>query len=613
MTPSTVTTAAITGAAGSLGRALTRRLLVEGQRVRALVRNPRAESELRALGADPVVGDVTDPDSLQRLVAGAQVVHHLAAWTGTPPKRELADAVNVRGTRRVLDAAAAAGVRRVVLASSIAVYGPVRDGVVSEDRPPWAVGDPYGDSKIAAERAAREVAAAAGLELVILRPTVIYGPASPSWTLVPFEAIARGRPVVIGDGEDLLDAVFVDDVARAFALAAGAPEAAGEAFNVGGSPVTWNEFMGAYARMAGVGLRRVPAALAWNGARAVAAVTRPLLRRPLVVPELVGVMTSRATFPHDKARRVLGYVPETGLSEGMAATEAWLRASGRLRRPRVALVTGAGGGLGLEVATQLAERGIVVYAADVDPEALARCQAPGVRHVALDVTDQESVRRAVERVAAEEDGGIDLLVNVAGLLRPGALEEQPWTDVELQFAVNAMGPLALARAVAPAMRRRGYGRIVNVSSTNGFMVTPFMGAYSASKYALEALSDALRLELAPWGVEVAVVQPGAMRTSFSGRAKDALRSEIERPSDWSAKLQGFLHGSLWGDGTATPAEVVARRIVRIALARRLRPRLLATADAWPTRAMAMLPDRLKDAFFARAAGLSRQRRLSQGG
>jgi nucleoside-diphosphate-sugar epimerase len=607
MTPTTSTTAAVTGAAGSLGRALTRRLLAEGQRVRALVRNPRAEAELRALGAEPVVGDVTDPDSLRRWVDGAQVVHHLAAWTGTPPQPALAEAVNVRGTRQVLAAAAEAGVRRVVLASSIAVYGPVRDGAVTEDRAPWAVGDPYGDSKIDAERAAREVAAATGLELVILRPTMIYGPASPSWTLAPFGAIVRGRPVVIGSGDDLLDAVFVDDVARAFALAAAAPEAAGEAFNVGGESVTWNAFMGAYARMAGVGLRRVPAALAWNGARAVAAVTRPLFRRPLVVPELVGVMTSRATFPHDKARRMLGYGPETGLGEGMAATEAWLRASGRLRRPRVALVTGAGGGLGLAVATQLAERGVVVYAADVDPEALARCQAPGVRHLALDVTDPESVRRAVERVAAEEDGGVDLLVNVAGLLRPGALEEQPWADVELQFAVNALGPLALARAVAPAMRGRGYGRIVNVSSTNGFMVTPFMGAYSASKYALEAVSDALRLELAPWGIEVAVVQPGAMRTAFSARAKDALRAEIERPSDWSEPLDGFLHGSLWGDRTATPADVVARRIVRSALARRLRPRLLATADAWPTRVMAMLPDRLKDAFFARAAGLRRHR------
>jgi NAD(P)-dependent dehydrogenase (short-subunit alcohol dehydrogenase family) len=264
------------------------------------------------------------------------------------------------------------------------------------------------------------------------------------------------------------------------------------------------------------------------------------------------------------------------------------------------------------VATQLAELGIVVYAADVDPEALARCQAPGVRQVALDVTDPESVRRAVERVAAEEEGGVDLLVNVAGLLRPGALEEQPWADVELQFAVNALGPLALARAVAPAMRRRGFGRIVNVSSTNGFMVTPFMGAYSASKYALEALSDALRLELAPWGIEVAVVQPGAMRTAFASRAKDALRGEIARPSDWSEKLDGFLHGSLWGDGTATPAEVVARRIVRAALAPRLPSRLLATADAWPTRAMALLPDRLKDVFFARAAGLRRPRRSRHG-
>lgn len=600
--------AAVTGAGGSLGRALIRRLAASGWSVTGLVRRERDAAALGQLGATAVLGDVREAASLTRLVAGAQVVFHLAAWMGRPAKGELARAVNVEGTRQVVQAAAAARARRVVLASSIAVYGPVREGVITEARPPWSVGDPYGDSKVQAERVARDEAERLGLELVILRPTMIYGPASPSWTVIPFQAVQRGLPVIIGDGNDLLDAVYVDDVASAFALAGQVPEAAGEAFNIGGTVVTWNDFMGAYARMAGTKPRRIPASLAWAGARAVATLTRPLLGRPAVIPEMLGVMTSRATFPSDKARQILGYAPQVDLAEGMRRTEAWLRQAGLLRRPGVALVTGAASGLGQAVARQLAERGLVVYAADLEVTALAGLEPLGVRPLVLDVTSSESLERALARLAQDE-ASVDLLINAAGILRPGALETQAMPDIELQLSINALGPLRVARALAPAMRRRGFGRIINVSSTNGFLVTPFMGAYSASKFALEALSDALRLELAPWGVEVAVFEPGAMKTPFAERAKDALRREIDRAGpDWAGPLTRFMNGPLWGAATATSPEAVARRIVKAALGKRLKARHYATLDAIPTRLLAMLPDAVKDAYFRRAAGLERDRR-----
>jgi NAD(P)-dependent dehydrogenase (short-subunit alcohol dehydrogenase family) len=272
----------------------------------------------------------------------------------------------------------------------------------------------------------------------------------------------------------------------------------------------------------------------------------------------------------------------------------------------VALVTGAASGLGRAVARRLAEEGLVVYASDADGGELVSLEGLGVHTLVLDVTSDEDVARALgrfERDAAE----VDLLVNVAGILRPGALEVQPMREIDRQFAVNALGPLRVARALAPAMRRRGFGRIVNVSSTNGFLVTPFMGAYSASKFALEALSDSLRLELAPWGVEVGVIQPGAMRTPFADRAKVALEAEIATASEWTAHLEGFLNGSLWGATTAASPERVARRVVRVALSRRLRPRTLGTVDAAPARLLAMFPDALKDLVFARAAGLRRRR------
>jgi NAD(P)-dependent dehydrogenase (short-subunit alcohol dehydrogenase family) len=489
-----------------------------------------------------------------------------------------------------------------VLASTVAVHGPVRDGVVDEDTPTRRTGDPYGDTKLEGESRARTVAEALDLDLVVLRPTMIYGPRSGSWTVTPVAAIARGLPAVIGSGRDLLDAVYVDDVADAFVAAADTPAAAGETFLIGGEAVDWNRFFGAYAAMADRPLRRLPAAPLRAGARVAATVTRALTGRTRVNAEAIDVMTSRATYDHGKARRILGYAPEVGLEEGMRRTAAWLRSSGRLRVPAVALVTGAGGGLGQAVASELLAAGLRVYAADVRGDALEDVAAEGARPLVMDVTDPASVAEARARV--EADGEIvDVVVNVAGMARPGALEQQPQALIDAQFGVNAFGPLHVARAFAPAMRRRGWGRIVNVGSTNGFLVSPFMGAYSAAKYALEALSDALRLELSPFGVEVIVAEPGAMRTPFATRAKEALRREVaEGDAAWAPYLQRFHDSDLWGEKTATEPASVARRVARLAR-HGGRARAYVTLDAVPTRALAMMPDAVKDRVFRSGAGL----------
>ncbi len=594
-------TVAITGAGGSLGKALTRRLIEGGCRVKALVRRDDAAVHLRGLGAEPVFGDVRDAGSLGPLVRGCGLVFHLAAWMGSPFDEELAYAVNVGGTENVVRAAAKAGAARVVLASSIAVYGPVREGVVDEESLFRSVGDLYGDTKIEGERAAWREAERAGLELTVLRPTMIHGPESPSWTEVPFDSIQKGLPIVVGDGEDLVDPVYVKDVAHAFELAASVSEAAGEAFNVGAGSETWNNFLSFYARMAGKNLRRVPAPVARGGAQVVEKAQRAIGRRPQVVADMVGVMTSRAVFSGEKARRILGFEPEYSLRDGMRETEAWLRRSGRLKRASVALVTGAAGGLGRETAIKLQEAGLTVWATDLEPpEGLQ-----GVHPLALDVTSDESIAAAVEKIEAE-CGPVDLLMNIAGLAKPDALERQDFEEVELQFDVNAHGPLKLARAVAPGMRRRGWGRILNVTSTNGFIVTPFMGAYSASKYALEALSDALRMELGPWGVEVVVVAPGAMSTPFAGKAQELLRRKISTGADgWDGYLESFLKSPLWGTANATEPEKVARFITKTALSRQAPARRLGTLDAIPARILSLGPTRVRDVFFARASGLHR--------
>lgn len=597
---------AVTGASGGLGVAVVRQLREQGKAVSALVRSEEAAQELTAQGVQATMGDVRQIASLRELCRDADVLIHLAAWMGSPGGRQIAEEVNVQGTENALRAASDAGVRRVVLASSIAVHGAIPDGEIDETTPLRPTGDAYGDTKLEGEQRARSCAAELEIELVVLRPTMIYGPRSGSWTLTPVQAIARGLPAVIGSGSDLLDAVYVEDAARAFVLAAATPEAAGETFVVAGHATDWNTFFGHYANMYDKPLRRIPAAPVKAAARAAATVTRAVTGRPRVIPEMIDVMTSRARFSRAKAERILSYQPNIDLEEGMRRTESWLRQTGQLRRPAVALVTGAASGLGAAVVRELLSAGLKVYATDVRSGPLAELEFEGAMAQEMDVTDPASIAAAQRRIAS--DGNVvDVVVNAAGLARPGAIEVQDLDLIRLQFDVNAYGPLYVARAFTPAMRERGWGRVVNVSSTNGFLVTPFMGAYSAAKYALEALSDALRLELGPFGVEVLVVEPGAMRTPFVQRAKDALRREIEQGDPaWAPYLERFLESDLWGEGTATEPEVVARRIARTAL-RGGRARSYGTLDAIPTRAMAMMPDAVKDAFFRNAAGLRRGR------
>lgn len=611
--------AAVTGAAGGIGQALVRALRARGVVVRGLTRSEAGAERLRALGAEPVIGDLVerrdvaadgaDDGALTRLVEGAEVVYHLAAWMGGAGGRARAEQVNVTGTRRVVRAAAEAGARRVVVVSSVAVYGPLRTGTIDEAQPIRPVGDAYGDTKGLAERAARD--AADGIELVIVRPTMVYGPHTSSWTLTPLRALARGVPLVFGDGEALLDAVYVDDVARALVAAGSVEGAAGGVFHVTGAPTTWNAFLGAYAAMLGVRLRRLPLGVVSAGARIAGVITRALPGVPQVVPEMIDVMASHATFDGSTARTVLGYRPEVGLDDGMRFTARWLRAAGHLAGPRSAMVVGAGRGLGLEVARALRRRYVRVVAADVDAAALEALRAEGFAALHADVRDEDGLRRAVAEVEADGDD-LDAVVTTVGMLRPGALEAQDAADVALQLELNALGPVRVARAVAPGMRRRGGGRIVQVGSTNGILVTPFMGAYSAGKFALEAFSDALRQELAPFGVEVVLVQPGAMRTGFAAAAKEALGREAERVGDpWGSYLLRLSSSGLWGERTAADPARVARVVASAVMRRRAPARVRATADVAFVQLFAALPDRLKDAYFARPLGLAGPRRRSR--
>jgi NAD(P)-dependent dehydrogenase (short-subunit alcohol dehydrogenase family) len=190
------------------------------------------------------------------------------------------------------------------------------------------------------------------------------------------------------------------------------------------------------------------------------------------------------------------------------------------RRRQVILLTGCSTGIGRATALEAAARGHRVFASARRLDSVADLEAKGITPLALDVTDPASIGEAVREVL-RSDGRIDALVNNAGYGQYGAVEDVSLEEWRAQFEVNVFGALAVLRAVLPAMRAARGGTVVNVSSVAGRVAVPFAGAYSASKHALEAISDALRVELSPWRIRVVLIEPGPIGTRFGDRAREA--------------------------------------------------------------------------------------------
>ena len=185
------------------------------------------------------------------------------------------------------------------------------------------------------------------------------------------------------------------------------------------------------------------------------------------------------------------------------------------------LITGCSTGIGRATAERLRAAGHAVYATARNPETLADLEAKGCVTLALDVTDEASMKAAVDRIE-EEAGGIGALVNNAGYSQSGAIETVEMEAVRRQFETNVFGLIRMTQLVLPGMRKRGTGRIVNISSMGANFTFPGGGVYHATKYAVEAISDALRFEVAGFGIEVVVIQPGAIRTEFDKAAVASL-------------------------------------------------------------------------------------------
>jgi len=258
----------------------------------------------------------------------------------------------------------------------------------------------------------------------------------------------------------------------------------------------------------------------------------------------------------------------------------------------VAIVTGASSGIGHEAALCLRAQGVTVYAAARRP--MPELEAAGLHTLALDVTDDESLVKAVATVI-EEQGRIDILVNNAGYGSYGAIEDVPLDEAKRQFDVNVFGAMRLVQLVLPHMTARHRGRIVNISSMGGRFAMALGGWYHATKYAIEALSDALRQEVRPFGIDVVIVEPGLIRTNWAGIAADHLRA-TSGLGKYSAIAQNFATAlEFAGQGFATDPAVIGRVIAQAALTSHPCTRYRKGAGAWPlTTLIHVVPDRTFD-------------------
>jgi NAD(P)-dependent dehydrogenase (short-subunit alcohol dehydrogenase family) len=269
------------------------------------------------------------------------------------------------------------------------------------------------------------------------------------------------------------------------------------------------------------------------------------------------------------------------------------------------LVTGAGRGIGRAIALHLASQGWDVRAGvrrPEDGEELRRASA-AITAVTLDVTDAEQIAGLPDAIG----GHLDAVVNNAGVVVSGPVETVSIDDLRHQFDVNLLGQVAVTQAVLPLLRS-ARGRVVFVSSISGRVSTPFMGAYASSKFALEGLADALRIELRPWGIRVALVEPGSIDTDLwrnAGQTVDAVEAGLspEHKELYGKQIGAMRKITARIAKSAAPADKVVAAVDAALSSSRPKPRYVVGNDARAQlAASALLPVRLMDAIVARATG-----------
>lgn len=269
---------------------------------------------------------------------------------------------------------------------------------------------------------------------------------------------------------------------------------------------------------------------------------------------------------------------------------------------RAVLITGCSTGIGRATALRLVKAGHRVYASARRLESIADLAASGCELLALDVCDEASMQAAVARVEGAE-GAVGALINNAGYGSEGPIEEVSMEEVRRQFETNVFGLLRLTQLALPRMRAQRWGRIVNISSMGGRLTLPGGGAYHATKYALEALSDALRFEVRGSGIDVVVVQPGPIKTEFGNTAVAKVEAIAAASPDYAAfraALTQQIRNAYEGPLAALAAEpdAVAKAIEKAITATTPKTRYVITAAAHTMMAVRRwLPDRAWDGFL----------------
>ena len=235
------------------------------------------------------------------------------------------------------------------------------------------------------------------------------------------------------------------------------------------------------------------------------------------------------------------------------------------KTPKTVLITGCSTGIGYCVAMGLHARGYQVYATVRDQGDVEKLRQQGLNTLFLDLDDSQSIKNCVSQILAQTDGRIDVLFNNGAYGQPGAVEDLSRDVMKAQLETNLLGTMELTNLVIPAMRQHGFGRIIQNSSVLGLISLPYRGAYNTSKYALEGLSDTLRLELHGTGIHVVLIEPGPIESQFRKNAFNAYRKNIDRDASVHRDTYLRMEQRLTKAGPAVqftlPPEAVLKKVI----------------------------------------------------
>lgn len=272
---------------------------------------------------------------------------------------------------------------------------------------------------------------------------------------------------------------------------------------------------------------------------------------------------------------------------------------------KVVLITGASSGIGLDVAKRLLSLGYIVYGAARRIELMKDIEEKDGHALFLDLTSEQSICECVDKIIKKE-GKIDVLVNNAGYGLGGALETVPISDAKNQLEVNIFGLARLTQLVLPFMRENKYGRIVNISSIAGKFSSPFLGWYHVSKYAVEAYSDALRMEVKKFGIKVSIIEPGLIQTDWGLIAEKHIRKYSEKTVyEKDGKIVGDFYNHYYEGKKASDISVVSKTIIKAITSKR--PKLRYNPGKFSklfTFTAKIVPDFLLDFIVSRVYNIS---------